>query len=273
MVDAIDNCVPPIKIDNPLCQENVIVSDIDLLKDLPILTLTSEDSGPYITLGLVYAIDPLTGKKNCSIHRLCVHGSDAMTIWIVPGRHLGAFYQNALNSGWGGLPISINIGLDPAIYFSSCFTDPLIKLGENELGIAGGIRRRPVRISDCVTVPTECISDAEIVIEGGITRETADENPRDLFGVSMPEFLGYYGESKSSLPLVKVKAITYRNNPTYQSLLGPGKEQSELLAIPAEATVYKLLSEHLRIDVHNAHYSSAGGGQFSYSPDLQAFRA
>ncbi len=260
LLNALNYRQSPIKIKNPPCQKNVITEDIDLLKIIPILTLTSMDAGPYITLGLIYASDPYSGQKNISIHRLCVQGPDTMTIWMTPRRHLKSFYSNAVSNG-RNLPISINIGLDPAIYFSSCFSEPLIKRGENELDIAGGLRNHPVMVSDCVSVSAECISYAEIVIEGEILNELSDENKRDSSGGSMPEFLGYFGASKSSIPVVKIKAVTHRNMPIYQSVLGPGKEQSELLAIPTEASVIKLLQENLQIDVQNAYYSPSGGGQ------------
>jgi gallate decarboxylase subunit C len=258
MLKALDNRIPPEKAENPSCQENIL-RDVDIMKTLPVPVLSEHDGGPYITLGLVYASDPETGAKNCSIHRFCIHGKDIMSIWIVPGRDLGVFYKNALKKNIN-LPISINIGVDPAIYYASCFSNPPVVTGEDELSIAGGIRGRPVKISKCISVDAECISNAEIVLEGEITSELVNENPNDPSGLSLPEFLGYHGYAKMSIPLVRIKTITHRHNPIYQSLLGPGKEQSELLGIPADASIIKILRESLRGDFINAHYSSAGGG-------------
>ena len=260
ILNALENRKKTVKINKPACQENIITKNINLQKTLPILTLTKNDAGAYITLGLVYAIDPVTGNKNISIHRLCIHGPDKLSIWIVPGRHLDVFYKNAIKKG-KKLPVSINIGMDPAIYFASCFSEPLIKQGENELEIAGGIREKPVMVSDCVKVDAECISSAEIVLEGEITNELVNENIKNPLGMSMPEFLGYYGVSKSSVPVVKIRAITFRNNPIYQTLIGPGIEQSELLGIPTEISIYRIIKETLKVDIKNAYYSSAGGGQ------------
>lgn len=258
MLHGLKHRLPAEKTDKPPCQENVIRA-VDIMKQLPVPTISKADAGPFITLGVVYAADPETGERNCSIHRFCIHGRDTMTIWIVPGRDLGILYKKALERNTA-LPISINIGVDPAIYYASCFSNPPVAPGEDELSIAGGIRRCPVQVSECISVDALCISNAEIVLEGEITGGLADENISDPAGFSLPEFLGYNGNAKPSLPLVKIKAITHRNDPVYQALLGPGKEQSELLSIPAEAAVMKLLKENLRADIVNAHYSSAGGG-------------
>lgn len=41
------------------------------------------------------------------------------------------------------LPISISIGVDPAIEIASCFEPPTTPIGFNELSIAGAIRKKP----------------------------------------------------------------------------------------------------------------------------------
>ncbi len=258
LLHALEHRVPPQKTSNPLCRDRVI-TDINVLEDLPVLTLSPLDAGPYITTGLVYAKDPITGEKNCSYHRFCVHGSDQLSIFIVGFHHLNRMYTNALKKG-ESLPISINIGLDPAVSICSCFSDPVVKAGEDELAIAGGVRNRPIEIADCVSVDAECISHTEIVIEGEITEQMVAENPNDVNGFSLPEFLGYHSIAKPQVPLVKVKAITYKKDPIYQSLPGPGKEQSDLLGMPAEASMIKLLNENISKNFTNAHYSTAGGG-------------
>lgn len=64
--------------------------------------------------------DPDTGHSDVTIHRLCVQGRDEISIFFAPGRHIDAFRQKAESRGQG-LPISINIGLDPAIYLGASF--------------------------------------------------------------------------------------------------------------------------------------------------------
>ncbi len=258
---GLGNRIAPEKIDNPVCQDVVINTDIDLLKNLPILTLTEQCAGPYITLGLVLARDPESGAFNASVHRFCVHSNNEMTISIFPGHHLGDWFEAAQKRG-ENLPISINLGLDPAIYFASCLTDPIVKKGESELDIAGGMRGKAVRIADCVSVKTECLADAEIVIEAEITSQMVAENALDNSKGSMPEFVGYQGRVNPDVPvpLVKVNAITHRENPIYQSLIGPGLEQSELQSIAPEIAAKGFIKQHFDFDVVDSHFNTAGGG-------------
>ncbi|BFM17464.1 UbiD family decarboxylase [Maricurvus nonylphenolicus] len=257
---ALGQRIPPVTVPNPPCQEIVIDADIDLLKQLPVLTLTPNDAGPYITLGFVLAKYPDSDNYNASVHRLCIHGKDRMTISIYPGNHLGNLYQAAMERG-ESLPVSINIGLDPAIYYASSLTEPVCGKGESELDIVGGLRGKAVNLSDCLHVDAKCISHAEIVLEAELTAEQMPENYTNPEKGSMPELLGYQGQvAPIGVPVVKVKAITHRQNPIYQTVIGPGMEQSELTSITPEIATRGILMGNFDLDVRKIHYSAAGGG-------------
>ena len=62
------------------------------------------------------------------------------------------------------LPISISIGVDPAIEIASCFEAPTTPLGYDELQIAGAIRNEPVELVQCLTIQERAIANAEYVI-------------------------------------------------------------------------------------------------------------
>ena len=248
--------IPPVQTRNAPVQEVVHTKTIDLAA-LPILTATPGDAGPYVTLGLCMAKDPVTGGRNISVHRLCVQGPDTLTIWMVPGRHLESFYLSAKALG-KPLPVAIHIGLDPAVYIASCCPTPLVPLGFNELDIASSIRGRAYEITPCLTIEADCISHAEYVLEGEITHETLPESRTSRY--SLPEFLGYNGKVHPGLPVIKIKAITHRANPLYQTVIGPGYEQSILLAFGMEAAILDFLRKHVTKRVMNAYCSSAGGG-------------
>ena len=81
------------------------------------------------------------------------------------GRHIGVFLDKAEAAG-KPLPISISIGVDPAIYIGTCFEAPTTPLGFDELSIAGRVRKRPVELVECVSVKGLAIANAEVVIEG-----------------------------------------------------------------------------------------------------------
>ncbi|WP_410512206.1 UbiD family decarboxylase [Paenibacillus sp. BR2-3] len=256
LLDAVQNPIEPVKCEKPPCQK-VIQKEVDLSR-LPIPTMSPKDAGPFITLGLVVAKHPKTGECNISIHRLWVKSNNELTIWMVPGRHLEGFYLAAKEMGVA-LPISVNIGLDPAIYIASCCTGSIAPEGFNELAIAGGLRGQPVKVSSCLSVNADCLSETEYVLEGEITHEYAPEG--GLGGHSMPEFLGYDGKAHPNLPIVKIRNITSSTHAIFQSVIGPGYEQSNLLAIGMEAAVLQFVRSHVTSQITNAYCSSAGGGQ------------
>ena len=103
-----------------------------------------------------------TGESDVTIHRLCLQGSDLISMYFVPGaRHLDVFRQKAEAAG-KPLPISISIGVDPAIEIASCFEPPTTPLGFNELSVAGAIRKRPVELAPCLTIGEKCIAHGRI---------------------------------------------------------------------------------------------------------------
>lgn len=256
LIEAARNPVAPVFADKAPVHEYVQTSNIDL-RSLPILTMTQYDAGPFITLGLAMAKDPESAGRNISVHRMCVQSRDTLTIWMVPGRHLESFYLSARSRG-EALPIAIHIGLDPAVYIASCCPSPLVPLGFNELDIASSLRARPFAISPCRAIDADCISHAEYVLEGEITGEMVAESSVSKY--SLPEFLGYNGKVHPGLPLVKIKAITHRKHPIYQSVIGPGYEQSNLLAFGLEAAILSFLRSCVSARICNAYCSAAGGG-------------
>ncbi|MGI6590582.1 MAG: UbiD family decarboxylase [Eggerthellaceae bacterium] len=265
--DAVKHpCAPEIVSDSPVCQERVYRADepgFDLRKIIPACTNTPDDAGPYITLGLAYASSPVTGDHDVTIHRLCVQGRDELSIFMTPGaRHIGHFYEEAERLGVP-LPISISIGVDPAIEMATCFEPPTTPLGFDELTIAGALRGTPVDLCSCVSIPEYAIAHAEYVIEGELvpgTRVEEDQNSRT--GFAMPEFPGYTGPANPAVPIIKVKAVTTRTDPIYQCCIGPSEEHVSLAGIPTEASILAMEEAALPGRVRNVYCASPGGGKF-----------
>ncbi len=190
---SVDNPISPVLTnENPLCQQvvhKVSDPDFDLNKLIPAPTNTPYDAGPYITLGMCYASHPDTGLSDVTIHRLCIQGKDELSIFFTPGaRHIGAMAERAEELGQS-LPISISIGVDPAIEIGSCFEPPTTPLGFDELSIAGALRGEAVELCNCITVNERAIANAEYVIEGEVipnVRLKEDKNSNT--GFAMPEF-------------------------------------------------------------------------------------
>ena len=268
MRDAVKNAIAPVVVDKAKtqCQEVVhLATDegFDIRKLIPAPTNTPEDAGPYVTLGMCYASDVETGESDVTIHRLCLQSKDEISMFFTPGaRHLGAFREKAEALG-KPLPISISIGVDPAIEIASCFEPPTTPLGFNELSIAGAIRGKAVELAPCVTIDEKCIANAEYVIEGELlvgARVREDQNSNT--GKAMPEFPGYTGAANAELPVIKVKAVTHRVNPIMQTCIGPSEEHVSMAGIPTEASILDMVERAMPGRVQNVYAHSSGGGKF-----------
>jgi gallate decarboxylase subunit C len=244
------------------CQEVVRRAPFDLRRMIPAPTNTLKDAGPYFNMGLLRASDPETGESDVTIHRLCIQGPDLLSVYFVPGRHIDQFRIKAEKAG-RALPVSISMGLDPAIYLAACFEPPTTPLGFDELTVAGALRRRPVELVDCVSVAAQAIARAEIVLEGEIVPgERIREDVQTDTGYCMPEFPGYLGKAQPALPLIRVKAVTHRRNPILQTIIGPGEEHVNLTGIPTEASIMRLVEHSMPGRLRNVYCHSAGGGKY-----------
>ncbi|MCL2780666.1 MAG: UbiD family decarboxylase [Actinomycetia bacterium] len=266
MAQAYQNARAAVEFTGPVapCQQVVRRADepgFDLREILPAPTNTDLDAGPFFCLGLVLGSDPELGR-DVTIHRLCVQGRDEMTIFFAPGRHLDAFRQRAEADG-RRFEITVNMGLDPAIHIGATFEAPTTPLGYDELAIAGGLRGRPVELVDAVTVREKAIAAAEVVIEGYLipgARQAEDQHTGT--GHAMPEFPGYNGAANPSLPVIKVTAVTTRERPILQTLVGPGEEHVSLAGIPTEASLLRALDAAMPGFVTDVYAHPAGGGKF-----------
>jgi len=266
--EAVTHPINPITIskDKALCQEVVHYAEepgFDIRKLVPAPTNTEEDAGPYITMGMCYASDPETKESDITIHRLCLQSKDEISMYLVPGaRHIEVFRKKAEDAG-KPLPISISIGVDPAIQIAACFEPPTTPLGYNELGAAGAIRNEAVQLVQCLTINEKAIANAEYVIEGELipgVRVREDQNTNT--GKAMPEFPGYTGPAVTELPVIKVKAVTHRINPIMQTCIGPSEEHVSMAGIPTEASILQMVEKAMPGRLLNVYAHSSGGGKY-----------
>ncbi|MCD8337129.1 MAG: UbiD family decarboxylase [Lachnospiraceae bacterium] len=266
--DSVTNPIPPVEIprEQAKCQEVVHLAtdpDFDVRKLVPAPTNTEEDAGPYITLGMCYATSPETGTSDVTIHRMCLQSKDEISIFFQPGaRHIGHFFELAEAKG-EPLPISISIGVDPAIEIASCFEPPTTPLGYDELQAAGAIRQQPVELVKCLTINERAIANAEYVIEGEVLPgRRIQEDINSGTGKAMPEFPGYCGPANPALPVIKVKAVTTRKNPIMQTCIGPSEEHVSMAGIPTEASILTMVEKAMPGKLQNVYCASSGGGKY-----------
>lgn len=263
---ALDNLIPPVMASGPIpCQEVVhraTDAGFDLRRLVPAPTNTPEDAGPYVTMGLLYGQDPETGEEDVTVHRMCLQSPDTLSIWFAPGRHIDVFRAKAEASDQP-LPVSVSIGLDPAVYVGACFEPPMTPLGFNELSIAGALRGRAVEQCQCLTVKAKALARSEYVIEGEILPHVRiAEDAQSGLGRAMPEFPGYCGPADPQTPVMRVTAVTHRLHPVMQTTIGPSEEHVNLAGIPTEASILSLVERAMPGRVLNVNAASCGGGKF-----------
>jgi len=262
--EALRNPVAPVTVESGACQQvRHFATDpgFDLFKLVPAPTNTEVDAGPYITMGLCYASDPETGQSDITIHRLCLQSKDEMSIAIVSGRHFEALFDKAEKRG-ESLPISISIGVDPAIPIGACFESPTTPLGFDELCVAGALRRRPVELVQCLTVNQKAIANAEYVIEGEIVAgRRIKEDSNTNTGKAMPDFPGYWGVARAGRNVIKVTAVTHRRNPILQTCIGASEEHVNMAGIPTEASILQMVEAAMPGRLINVFAHSSGGGK------------
>jgi 2,5-furandicarboxylate decarboxylase 1 len=228
--------IPPRLVGSGQCHEVVETGDDVDIGRLPLCTNNPDDGGPYVTAGNVIIKDPEFGK-NLAMYRMMYHSKNDIFMRLSPAHHGYEFYKNAEGRGDKKMDFAIAIGVDPSIYMASQFVP---SIGTYEMDIAGSLRGAPVDVVKCKTVDLEVPASSEIVIEGQmqIPPPTGEEGP---FG----EFCGYTTGAIKGERLMKITAITHRNDPLYHNIwLGrPVHEHLYINAISYALSAYNDLRE------------------------------
>ncbi len=232
-ISALEGGIEPEIVPTGPVQEVEAESPVDIPSLLPVPTWFERERGPYITAGVITAKDPKTGRRNVSIARLRVDGSDRLMAGIAPTHHLSQLLQHGQARGQP-LEIVVSIGNHPAVLVAS---QMYVELGHDEFDIAGGLLGEPLRLVRCRSVDLEVPAEAEIVLEGTIDpHDRIEEGPVSEF----PGFYVYYGPGYG----VRITALTYRRDPIYQAILpGYAPEHCLLGAVAIGATTCRALQQ------------------------------
>ena len=204
----IENGIPPRRVKIADWHENCLTGDEIDLGVLPIPKHSRGDGGSFITGAVSITKDPISGRGNLSYNRMLVLEKNILGFNVNEWRDVGTFMKSRPDPD-APFPVALAIGLDPAIMIAAGVRTPV-----DELLIAGAIRGEGVDVCNGQTVDIDIPARAEIVIEGHIRpAERSPEGP-------LAEFHGYHGEMWDS-PTLEVSAISFRNNPIYQTII-PG---------------------------------------------------
>lgn len=212
---ALDNPVAPVLGAEAPCQEQVF-QHVDLTS-LPVPTWLEQETGPYVTAGVIVARDVVTRQANLSIARLKVLDERRAFIGIAPNHHLMQMARRAAERN-EKLEVAVTIGNHPAVVLAS---NLYVRPGEDELGFAGALLGQPVPVARCRTVDLHVPADCELVLEGELDpAELVEEGP-------VSEFHGMYQLYKRG-PIVTFKAITARQDPIFQ-VITPAYQPEHIL--------------------------------------------
>ncbi len=196
------------------CKE-VIIKDNPSLNLLPAIKCWPQDGGRYITLPLVFTVDPKSGKHNCGVYRLQIFDEKTLGMHWQLHKH-GAHHHLKHQGEKKRMDVAIAIGCDPALTFSAVapLPDDIY-----EMLFAGLLREKSVEMVQCETVDLEVPAHSEFVLEGYVDPdESRIEGP---FG----DHTGYYS-LEDQYPVLHLTCITHRKDPIYQTtIVGPPPQE------------------------------------------------
>lgn len=237
--------------DAPVKQTVITGDNIDL-GDLPIVHHAENDSGKYITVGVLVVRDPDSGVLNAGMYRHEVQGKDKLGCMFNPAHHGGYIYRRyqELNKRMEAV---LFIGHHPAALIGTLCEGPM---DLSELEVMGGLLGEPLEVTDAETVDIPVPAFAEIAIEGYLdpANETADG--------PFAEFTGFYGPAKDPVGLMHVTAITMRDDAIYHDLDPAHQEHNLAGALTLESTVYESV-KHLTPTVTGVYMPVSGSCRFT----------
>jgi UbiD family decarboxylase len=226
------NPIAPVEVNAAAVHEVVKIGDAADLTKVPLLTHYDVNAAPYITAGIVVAVDPDTGVRNTSYNRLMLARKRELRIFMAVGRHLWTLH-NKVEQRNESLPVAVVVGVHPL--FSLC-AQAFTPSTEDEYAVIGGMMGEPLHVVKAKTVPILVPSDAEMVIEGKILPNVRrEEGP---FG----EFTGH-AVSKDERQVIEVTAITHRKNYIFQDVHAGYTEHKLMGAVPREAALIKAVRQ------------------------------
>lgn len=229
--DAIEQGgIKPIEVNKSLWEVRAEGADVNLF-DLPFPIIHEGDGGRYSSLNTIIVQDPETEAVSWSNERFMVVSKDAIVVRMIEDSPLTTIYNKYQKLG-RPMPFAIAIGVDSSIPIGTAIFMEGITGGLPAADVAGYLAGEPIELVRAKTSTLLVPASAEIVIEGvAMPGENALEGP-------------YAGmirvEQRSTQPLWRVTAVSYRDNPVLPFDV-TGIKGSDSLTIKAVAHSYKLL--------------------------------
>lgn len=240
--------------DAPVQQVVQSAGEVDLTQ-LPIHVQHGLDGGPYISAGLDFSVDPVSGRANVGVRRFMLRSRNTTSIDLTIGSHLRQMYRAALGRG-ERLSLSVVVGSYPTDYVAGGMS-----AAGDELELMSALRGGPLPLVKSISSNIRVPADAEWVLEGYLGEEgyCSDEGP---YG----EGFGYYGGINQD-PIFHVTAVTRRRDALFQTILFSGRhfgrtESAPMASVKTEALLWRALKMAIREPVA-VHVTSSSMGVFN----------
>lgn len=196
--------------DAPVHQVVITGDNIDLTT-LPFHLQHQLDGAPYISAGIDFSADPVTGRTNVGCRRLMLRGKRDLRSNLTDMSDLKRMYLGCLERG-EKLPVSFAVGAHPLDFLAATNKQPT-----EEFGFIGSMRGEPVPMVRGLTNGVLAPADAEMILEGYF-----DELGYREFEGPYGEFYGFYGPVHID-PVFHVTAVTMRKDAIHQTVLHGGR--------------------------------------------------
>jgi UbiD family decarboxylase len=234
LAETVDKKIDPVIISDAPVQANVWQgADADLWR-LPVVRHSEMDLGGVLTMALAMHA-PGEDFYNVTFVKQFAESPEGggVTIHSADMSRMLRMWERR------GEPIPvINIlGHHPSFWTGTLNNTPW---GDNEYATIGGFIQEPLRLAPSVTWGKDFLvpADAEIIIEGEIT--PGEKTIVDPFGEISRQY-----QPQELAPMMRVKAITFRDGAIMQDIFSGHREHMLLGSIPREGTIYKHLAEKL----------------------------
>lgn len=205
------------------------------LSDLPLISYSEHDAGPYFTAGVFLARHPHTGVPNLSFHRAMYVGDGELRCRLGPSHDLAHYHAAAEKSG-RPLEAAILLGPPPSLFVAGVMTLPP---DGDEMEMAARIQQAPVEMRRCRHVDLLVPASTEIVIEGRFL--PGERRPEGPFG----EWMGYYTEETPNA-VFEVLGVTRRRDAIFHSILCGSPEELTGEETAREGAVLSVLSASIK---------------------------
>lgn len=234
LAETVDRKLPPVIIKDAPVQANVWRgADADLWR-LPVVRHSEMDLGGVLTMALAMHA-PGEDFYNVTFVKQFAESPEGggVTIHSADMSRMLRMWERRGET----IPVINILGHHPSFWTGTLNNTPW---GDNEYATAGGFLGHPVRLAASVTWGDKFLvpADAEIIVEGEIT--PGEKTIVDPFGEISRQY-----QPQELAPMMRVKAITFRDGAIMQDIFSGHREHMLLGSIPREGTIYKHLAEKL----------------------------